>query len=46
MDELSDDVMAEFREHVQAARRGWEDLLREQEEERLLTAVFGDEREE
>jgi hypothetical protein len=44
MDELSDDVMAEIREHVQAGRRGWEDFLRVQDERRLLDAVFGDER--
>jgi beta-lactamase class A len=42
MDELPDDVMAEIREHVQAGRRGWDDLLRVQEEERLLEAVFGE----
>jgi hypothetical protein len=39
-------VMAEIYEHVQAGRRGWEDVLRVQEEQRLLEAVIGDEREE
>jgi hypothetical protein len=45
MDELPDDVMAEIREYVQAGQRAWEDTLREREEQRLLEAVFGGERE-
>jgi hypothetical protein len=45
MDALPDDVMSEIRKHVQAGRLSWEDTLREREEQRLLDAVFGGERE-
>jgi hypothetical protein len=37
--------MFEIREHVQAGRLSWEDTLREREDQRLLDAVFGAERE-
>jgi hypothetical protein len=40
IDELPDEVMAMIREHVNAARREWEESPPGDDERRLLEAVF------